>query len=162
MELASLACYAVSKALEGCKGVNVGVTLFPANCSPTHPHERTVAPLVRHRDRVHHNFSMYSVGNTPLAESLWWVMQQMHPLRESRKIILVLSDGAPDSVPAALHAFKMGKALGFEMMGLGIQDNSLMRLLPKSSRTIDNLHDLAPAMFDMLQKALLRVEGGYS
>jgi len=160
LELASLACYAVAKALEGCKGVNVGVTLFPANDSHPDAQSVTTAPLVRHGERVHSKFCMYASGDTPLAESLWWVMQQMYPLREERKIILVLSDGVPDSLPAAHHAFKQGEALGFEMMGLGIQDNHMAKLLPKTSRTIDDLQSLAPAMFDMLQKALLNQEGG--
>ena len=158
MELASLACFAVAAALGGCKGVNVGVTLFPAHSAD----EKTVAPLVRHGERVHRKFNMCSFGNTPLAESLWRVMQQMYPLREERKIILVLSDGAPDSIPATHHAFNRGEAMGFEMMGLGIQDNHMSRLLPKTSRTIDDLQGLAPAMFDMLQKALLHQEGGKS
>ena len=38
---------------------------------------------------------------TPMAESLWWVMQQMCLLRENRKIILIITDGEPDSIPAA-------------------------------------------------------------
>ena len=164
MTLASLACYAAARALEGCKGVNVGVTLFPADspASPTHPDGATVAPLVRHGERPHQNFSVYSGGDTPLAESLWWVMQRMYPLREERKIILVLSDGMPDSFQAARHVMDRGKALGFEILGLGIQDTSMSRLLPNASRTIENLPSLAPAMFDMLQQALLRQEGGRS
>ena len=35
---------------------------------------------------------------TPMAESLWWVMQQMCLLRENRKIILIITDGEPDSI----------------------------------------------------------------
>jgi hypothetical protein len=151
MELASLACYAVAKALEGCKGVNVGVTVFPAH--GFHTDGESVAQIVRHGERVHHNFALYPACNTPLAESLWWVMQQMYPLREARKIILMLSDGAPDSLPATEHVLNKAKTLGFEMLGLGIQDNSMAHLLPKGSRIIDDLQSLAPAMFDMLQKA---------
>lgn len=152
MELASRACYAVALALEQCRDVNVGVTAFPANGDR---HEYAVAPLVRHGERVHHRFHMTGIGYTPLGESLWWVMQQMFPLKEERKIILILTDGMPDSVPAARHALKHAEALGFEIMGLGIQDNNMEMLLPSTSRTIRSLPELAPAMFGMLQKALL-------
>ena len=155
MELASRACYAVALALEQCRGVNVGVTAFPGNDTRL---GITVAPLLRHGERVHHKFSMSGTGFTPLAEALWWVMQRMCPLKEERKIILILSDGSPDSVPAARHALKQASALGFEVMGLGIQDNNLELLLPPlgmPTRTIHNLPELASAMFGMLQKALL-------
>lgn len=82
----------------------------------------------------------------------------MLPLKEERKIILILSDGMPDSVTATKHALNNAKTLGFEVMGLGIQDNNLDVLLPPlgmQSRTIHNLPDLTPAMFGMLQEALL-------
>lgn len=155
MELASRACYAVALALEQCRGVNVGVTAFPGNDTHT---GITVAPILRHGERVHHKFSMTGTGYTPLGEALWWVMQHMCPLKEERKIILILSDGSPDSVPAAKHALKHANALGFEVMGLGIQDNNMELLLPPlgmPTRTIHDLPQLAPAMFGMLQKALL-------
>ena len=42
---------------------------------------------------------------TPMAESLWWVMQQMCLLRENRKIILIITDGEPDSIPAGRERF---------------------------------------------------------
>lgn len=154
IQLASQACYAVALALERCQGVNVGVTAFPAD--GIDPEACAVAPLVRHGQRVHDNFRIYAGGYTPLAEALWWVMQRMHPLRETRKIILILSDGAPDSVPAARHAVQQAAALGFEVMGLGIQDDSMATLLPTASRTIMHLSDLAPALFGMLQQTLLR------
>lgn len=159
MELASLACYAVALALEQCRGVNAGVSAFPGSDSHMGV---TVAPILRHGERVHHRFSMSAVGYTPLAEALWWVIQQMYPLKEERKIILILSDGSPDSVPAAIHALKQAKGLGFEVMGLGIQDNSMDTLLSPMNmptRTIHKLAELAPAMFGMLQQALLR-QGG--
>lgn len=157
MELATRACYAVAVALERCKGVNIGVTAFPAEGS--YIKEKRVLPLVRHGERVHGNFRLHADGYTPLAESLWWVMQQMYPLKEERKIILILSDGVPDSIAAAKCSLRHAKTLGFEVMGLGIQDNNMTMLLPKASRTINDLPQLAPAMFDMLQKALLGQQG---
>ena len=54
---------------------------------------------------------------TPMAESLWWVMQQMCLLRENRKIILIITDGEPDSIPAAQEAFKQAQKKGFECYG---------------------------------------------
>lgn len=155
MDLASRACYAVALALKQCRGVSVGVTAFPGSDTRT---KITVAPILRHGEPVHHKFSMSGTGNTPLGEALWWVIQRMYPLKEERKIILILSDGSPNSVPATRHALKQADALGFEVMGLGIQDNNMEFLLPPlgmPTRTIHDLSELAPAMFGMLQKALL-------
>lgn len=155
MELASRACYAVALALEQCRGVNVGVTAFPGNDTRM---GITVAPILLHGERVHHKFSMSGTGYTPLGEALWWVMQRMFPLKEERKIILILSDGMPDSMPAATHALKQAKVLGFEVMGLGIMDNCITSLLSPLSmphQTIHNVQELAPTMFGMLQQSLL-------
>lgn len=156
MELAARACHALATALDPRTGINLGVTVFPA--SPTAdgtPH--TVVPLIRHGTRAHDCFSVHGGGGTPLAQALWWVMQQMYPLNEQRKIICILTDGQPDSLHAAQYALAQAQKTGFEILGLGIQDSTLdALLLPLGmvSRTITDLADLAPAMFAMLHQAL--------
>ena len=95
-------------------------------------------------------------GMTPMAESLWWVMQQMYFLRESRKIILIITDGEPDSIPAAQEAFKQAQKKGFECCGLGIMCPGITALLPHASRVIETLPQLAPALFGLLEDALRR------
>ena len=93
---------------------------------------------------------------TPMAESLWWVMQQMCLLRENRKIILIITDGEPDSIPAAQEAFKQAQTKGFECYGLGIMCSNIATLLPHTSRVIETLPQLAPALFELLEGALRR------
>ena len=156
MELACRACFAVATALYQCSGVNVGVTAFPVG---SRTDGIAVYPMLKHGDRMHNNFQTSAMGFTPLAEALWWVLQNMHPLKEDRKIILILSDGMPDSVMAARHAVDHAKMLGFEVMGLGIQDNSMEMLLPAHSKVIHDLASLPPVMFTMLQQALLHSQG---
>lgn len=99
MELAGKACFAVTSALHAIPGVNVAVTAFPGN--PMWEGSRrswnTVAPILKHGERMHGEFSLASYGDTPLGEALWWAMQQMQPLKEPRKIILAITDGYPDS-----------------------------------------------------------------
>ena len=93
---------------------------------------------------------------TPMAESLWWVMQQMCLLRENRKIILIITDGEPDSIPAAQEAFKQAQKKGFECYGLGIMCSNIATLLPHTSRVIETLPQLAQALFELLEGALRR------
>lgn len=149
--LARQACFAVAKALENIKGVNPAVTAFPAMASTS-----SVFPIMRHGQKVPDSFDINASGGTPLASALWWVMQAMLFLREQRKIILIITDGVPDSTHAATRVVGVAQNLGFEVYGLGIRDEHIAHLLPQTSRVINDLPELAPGMFDMLQDALLK------
>ncbi len=158
IRLATSACYAVAQALSLCQGVNLGVTAFPADSLPASKvDEVLVTPLVRHGERMHNRFSLGAQGGTPLGPALWWVLQQMQFLKEPRKIILLLSDGSPDSFTAAKRALSCAKRQGVEVLGLGIMC-SMKELLPES-RSINDMQELAPVLFAMLQKALLAKNG---
>ena len=114
------------------------------------------APVLRHGEKLTARFPEIAYGMTPMAESLWWVMQQMCLLRENRKIILIITDGEPDSIPAAQEAFKQAQKKGFECYGLGIMCSSIATLLPHTSRVIETLPQLAPALFGLLEGVLRR------
>ena len=149
--LARQACYAVTKALEGIKGVNPAVTAFPAMSLMD-----SVFPMVRHGERITDRFCIKGAGSTPLAPALWWTLQAMLPLRESRKIVLILTDGEPNDVAPCLAAIRQAERMGMEVLGIGIQHMAIRELLPNTSRIIYGLDELAPAMFDMLQSSLLK------
>ena len=151
---ANAVCYAVGKALQGISGVNLGITAFPgANAAKR---GATVVPVLRHGEKLTTRFPEIAYGMTPIAESLWWVMQQMCLLRENRKIILIITDGEPDSIPTAQEAFKQAQNKGFECYGLGIMCSNIATLLPHTSRVIETLPQLAPALFKLLEGALRR------
>lgn len=152
--LANAVCYAVGKALQGIPGVNLGITAFPGANTPKRG--ATVAPVLRHGEKFTTRFPEIAYGLTPLAESLWWVMQQMCLLHENRKIILIITDGEPDSIPAVQEAFKQARKKGFECYGLGIMCSNIATLLPHTSRVIETLPQLAPALFKLLEGALRR------
>ena len=149
MHLASLSCYAVAKALEMIHGISVGATMFPADYNTVN-----VCPLVRHGEHINDKFGISATGETPLAEALWWVMQTMLRLKEARKILLILTDGKPQRMEAGRVALSSVLKLRLEVYGIGINNNCISSLLPNRSRVIKSMDDLAPAMFDILQKAL--------
>jgi len=159
IQLASKACYAVAKALRSCS-INVGLTAFPAAFVPDDQGGRgswaTVGQIIKHGERVHERVLVNAAGSTPMGEALWWVLQDMLPLPEKRKLILILTDGEPDSVPSMLDATKQATRLGMEVYGIGIGATSIESLLPGRSQSIHSLGELAPAMFEMLQGALIR------
>jgi len=160
MEIASQACFALASALYNTKGINVGVTAFPALISDTssnrpdgmrHIH---VYPLVKHGERVNNNFNLDAEGGTPLAEALWWLMPQLLSQKEARKIVLLITDGQPDQRENTIHTIEYAEKLGIEIYGVGIPPCHVEDILPKRSISIENMEQLPQAMFGLLQAAL--------
>ena len=153
IKLAVQACYAVGKALEHLSGISLGITSFPAYRDG----KIGVFPLVRHGQKMTDRMQMQAHGGTPLAEALWWVMRQMLILRETRKVVLILTDGVPDDVPQCLQALEALRKIGVEVYGIGMKFDCISSLLPDtSSRVISRFEELSPALFEVLQHALLR------
>ena len=155
IRLASQACYAVAKALEGIQGISVGVSIFPASAE-----SYDIGPLDRHGERVSDRFAVQAHGTTPLAESLWWVLHTLSRQKEARKIILILTDGSPNNLQAGKKALHTGFKCGIESYGIGILDSYIENLLPDSCVVISTLNDLTPAMFRMLQRCLVGGSNG--
>ena len=159
MQLASQACFAVVSALHGIKGISVGVTTFPGDRGvyegSQQAHWQTVTPILRHHEKMHTRFAMSGAGNTPLDSALWWTVQELHPMRESRKMILIITDGQSDNPQLAQTAITEARRLGLEVYGIGIANASILSLLPDTSSVINSIVELAPSMFGMLQRALI-------
>ena len=149
INLANRACFAVATALSHIRGVNPAVTAFPA-VSVTN----SVFPIIRHGQPLPDRFDIRASGGTPLAGAMWWVLQTMLPLKEQRKMILVITDGMPDNSLAANNVIGVAQKLDFEVYGLGIRDEHITHLLPHTSKVVYDLPDLVPAMFTILQTAL--------
>ena len=118
--------------------------------------EPTLFTVIRHGEKVTDRFGIQASGGTPLGPALWWVLQTLSGLREERKIVLVLTDGIPDAVQPCRYALHQAQRLGMEVYGVGILNDAITALLPQTSCVIRNLSDLAPAMFGLLQKAMLK------
>jgi cobalamin biosynthesis protein CobT len=152
MPLACQACYAIASSLSRINGIRLGITAFPAGSTPGS--QFTVYPLLRPDQKLHTSFLLDPSGNTPMGESLWWVMQEMLPLKETRKIIVIITDGRADVVETTEKAIEHGRALGFEFYGVGIHHDYIRQLLPDASEVITNLDELVPSMFRLLQRTL--------
>lgn len=151
--VARKACLALVTALSGIRGVNLALTAFPSEDI-----ESSVTPLIRHGERRAQLPSFRAYGNTPLGPALWWTLTNMVSLKEERKIILIISDGMPTSVKAARNAIFQCRKFGLELVGIGICTSAMIELLGEASRAIWKLEQLAPAMFELLQKTLLKGE----
>ena len=155
IDLASSACYSVATALSGISGLSVAISVFPADHTTDQP---TVCPLVRYGERVTSKLSVHTGGSTPLTEALWWVVKQLIPQSEPRKIILVITDGSPDDYQTAQNTIQAVLGMGIEILGIGIAAPTLSHLI-SNQENISTMTELAPAMFRILQRTLLTPRG---
>ncbi|MGL1931816.1 MAG: VWA domain-containing protein [Desulfotalea sp.] len=156
MDLTSSSCLALAKGLDAIDGINVAVTAFPANNWERQESGSSVAPIVEHGEIVHSKFKMTARGNTPMGESLWWVLQKMVLLKETRKIILIITDGRPNSIKNTVAALKAGEELGVEFYAVGIGYMGVKDLFPHNSCVVDNLSDLSGSMFALLKDTIIK------
>jgi len=137
--------YAASKALEALRGVKVAAMTFPGN------------GLIKGFDQpvlsVQEKFKPRANGNTPLTEALFTAARMLRNRREPRRIILVLTDGAPNNAQSAKAVLDALPGLGIEAYGIGILHQDVRSLFAKSS-VVQSVEDLPEAIFSMLQKQL--------
>lgn len=149
IEQARQACFAIAHALKNMPGISLGVTAFPAESM-----RYGVMPVLEHGQAFHTNFQFISNGTTPLTEALLWTTQELCRQPESRKILIVLTDGGPDNPITCKQAIKEASRY-IELYGIGIKDRSIKMLLPDTSEAIYELSELSPALFKLLQNSII-------
>jgi hypothetical protein len=160
IDLTSMTAFSLCDALYGVPGVNVAATAFPGNSMPVLHNKQgwmdfpTVAPVLEHGQSVHRKFKFQAYGTTPLGEALWWVLPELSKLRESHKIIFIVTDGEPNSADNAKAALKAAEHIGVESYGLGLGNDSVKSLLPGRSTVITNLAELPGKLFWLLEQAM--------
>ena len=150
MDLAIESAMALALALEGISGVNPAVTRFP------HSDDGNVVSLLRHGEKVRLNapkFSPVTKGSTPLHEALWYAALSVMSTREERKVIMVLTDGQPDDLDAAIAIIKRIEATGIELFGIGICFDT-SHLFSRSIR-INDVSELRSELFRISHDLLL-------
>ena len=158
----STAAYSLCEALSQVPNLSIGATVFPGaetRRSKTQGKSwETVAPILKHGQPLHRKFRLAAQGSTPMGEAIWWALQEMAPLKQTRKVILILTDGEPDYIENTKTAIAEAQRLGYEVYGLGIKDSSVKRFMPGRSTVINQLADLPRAMFELLGTAIIRKE----
>lgn len=144
------ACLALALALEAIPNVNPAVTGFGGNSTAP------VVSIVKHgsksRARAGH-FPRTSAGSTPMAEALWYGAFELSKCREERKIIIVLTDGEPDSSEKARYAIDLCEKSGIEVIGIGI---NLVKVSDyfKKHIVINDLNELTKTLFKLMENVL--------
>jgi nitric oxide reductase activation protein len=155
IRLVNLAAYGLADACQGPPGLVLGVGVFPGDYDVNTP-DSVIKTILRPGERLHPRFKFEASGGTPMAEALRQVAKQMAPWRQKRKIVIMLTDGVPSSPTEVLTALgEMGRQ-GMEVFGLGIEEPSILDLLPDSSAVIYDLRSLPTALFRILGESLRR------
>jgi len=152
MSLAAEATLAVTDALHTVPGVSVCSAAFPGQAA-------TVIPLTPFGAAPAQTLKKYGVvadGGTPLAHALGWAAVQFALRQEPRKILVVATDGTPSNPERVRTYLERLADQGVEQMAVGIMDDGACGWYFKNHRTIQNIHELPNALFDMLKDALTR------
>jgi cobalamin biosynthesis protein CobT len=146
------AAAALALALEPVKGVSRAVTAFPSLEGQADKVTRILAHGERTASRVG-AFVQRGRGGTPMTGALWFAAADLLARRETRKVIITLTDGQPDDVCTAAELIERAGAAGIEMIGVGIAVD-VGRLFPIAVR-IDAVADLKTALFGIAEQLLL-------
>lgn len=137
----------ICMALEGIDGIKTMATYFPGDTS-----EYEIALRDNEKvSRVASRFDQRPRGSTPLAQGLWYAFQKIEKLECRRNIILVITDGMPDSVNNVDTCFKYAKKRNIEIYGLSIRSSLILKLFEKA-QVLENASELEKVSFDLFSK----------
>ncbi|WP_298437773.1 VWA domain-containing protein [Geobacter sp.] len=100
-------------------------------------------------------FNVGASGGTPMAEALLWSGMLLTHRQETRKIVIAMTDGAPDDHEKTERAVARLRACGIEVYGIGILDAWIESWLKESSSVIRQIDDLPAALIGLLKEALI-------
>lgn len=148
--IAREASLSIALALEAIPRVSPAVTYFSGSS------DDPVRSAVRHGESVKknaHRFIDFTRGSTPLAEGLWYAAFELSKLAEHRRMIVVITDGDPDSRGACDTVLKLCRNAGIETIGIGIRHEKIKQLFD-SSIVINDVSELRTTLFQLMRDQL--------
>lgn len=146
IDIARAAVYATARAMSPIRGVALAAGCFP------------VGGMLKTWSQPAFDPSPFGVSasgySTPLAEGLLAARRELLPRREARKLLIVVTDGEPDSVSGAILEREVAEGLGIEVYGLGIQLPAVRNVFPRHE-VIQDLNELAPSILGLIGQRLI-------
>lgn len=87
--------------------------------------------------------------------AIWAARVMLLQRREPRKIMLILTDGCPDSGPDTKSATKRAMKDGIEIAAIGIMDGNV-RNFWDNHKIIESVQELPAAMFGIMEGLLVK------
>jgi nitric oxide reductase activation protein len=149
---------ALVKALEVISRVNLAVSLFPAYypySNGTGSRQVPVAAVLPHGQLPGSKirYPPEPEGQTPLDAAVRYAASTMLNVTEPRRIMLILTDGEPDSAWTAEVAIQEAGALGIEVVCLGIETIVCPEIFPRHE-VVRSVQDLPEKTFKLLEHML--------
>lgn len=155
MTLAMDTCTALGIALGQIDGVRVATSAFPAGSEEC---DRNVLVLNRFGEPVRKRAGRIAAvradgHNTPLADAMLYGQYSLLSTKATRRILLPITDGVPDSREGVVDVVASCQRWGIEVMGVGI-GLDISGVIPNSI-CITEVADLPTQMFELLRKQLV-------
>lgn len=155
MTLAMDTCTALGIALGQIDGVQVATSAFPAGSDEC---DRDVLVLNRFGESVRKRAGRIAAvradgHNTPLADAMLYGQYSLLSAKATRRILLPITDGLPDSAEGVVDVVASCQHWGIEVLGVGI-GLDISGVIPNSV-CITEVADLPTQMFELLRKQLV-------
>lgn len=145
MDIANQAGYALALALSRIKGANPAVTYFSGS-------GQTVTTALRHGQSfalANGLLAQRPSGGTPMAQAMWYCVEALASTRESRRMLIVITDGDPDQVAPVMRVNRLAMRAGIDVLGVGINSSSVIDLF-KDSVVITDVRQLRSKLFELV------------
>ena len=152
--MAREAVLALVYALKQINGVTVSASAYPGT------REDRVFPIVTGQESTQKVaetlVALDSHDSTPMATGLWHAVHQICQAKAERRLILMITDGAPDCEhhDAVVDLVSRCQQSGIDVVGLGINVPLVKDLFPKSLM-IDQLGQLKTSLFKLTKSWLI-------
>ena len=114
-----------------------------------------VVDILRGGDRLTSRTRIVPDGGTLCGSALKFAVQTFSAARDSRRIVIMLTDGDANDGEEFEKAIARSRAAGVEFLGVGIQDEHILRYLPEDEcGIIRDVRELAPEILRMLRNKL--------
>lgn len=156
---AKICAYCIAKALEGIPNTESQVTFFPAVCTKEDRNDDCgyeVGMCKQANESVQRTlkyFDQSPSGSTPMAQALAYALSKFKYSDKDRNIILIITDGMPDSIANVQRQLQQIEHLGVELRVLSINCETALKLFPNCVVTdagdlINNANKVVKQLFN--------------
>lgn len=147
---AKICAYCIAKALEGVPNTESQVSFFPGGGN----YEVGICkqPWESVKSTMKY-FDQKPMGSTPMAQAMAYALTKFKYSDKDRNILLIITDGMPDSIPNLKEQLEQCKHLGIELRVLSINCELALKLFPNcvvtdASVLLDNANKVIKQLFN--------------
>ncbi|WP_254921935.1 VWA domain-containing protein, partial [Salmonella enterica] len=86
-------------------------------------------------------------------EAMWYAAFELTKTREERKMLIVVTDGQPQSAPACRSVIDLCERSDVEVIGIGVETTAVSGLFQKNI-VIDDAAALQRTLFKLMERSL--------